>query len=68
MPRQGHKHNVLHQREEVPQNRFIDITYGRVVCDVQKGRPEKTGQGQQSEERKINIQATATNPQLIYSQ
>ena len=52
MPRQGHKHNVLHQKEEVPKNRFIDITYDRVVCDVKKGRPEKNGQVNSQREEK----------------
>ena len=41
MPRQGHKHNVLHQKEEVTQNKFKEVTYKRVACEVREGKPNK---------------------------
>ena len=41
MPRQGHKHNVLHQKEEVTQNKFKEVTYKRVACEVRERKPNK---------------------------
>jgi hypothetical protein len=39
----GHHHrdHRLHQQDQILKDRQNDITYGRIVCDVRKGKKDK---------------------------
>ena len=54
------------KKEEVPQNIFRDVTYGRVVCDIREGKPDKNRTGLIVGGGESNTLATAKHPRPVY--
>ena len=57
----------LLKKEEVTQNWFREVTYGRVVCDVREGKADKKLKFNSKREQN-NTLATEEHPLPIYSQ